>query len=140
MLREKKEFQCKCKNARVQKWLEETDNERLRRRQVKATAEHGKGVKEQQRDKNTTARDDEVDYFDHPFRDGSDIEGEEHAEEKGKDLRNTGAAPGQDPTPMEGGGTLPPPLRTVTLSVFPSQRPIGPFRLCGWAVGGNLQA
>ena len=28
VLREKQEFQCKCKKARVQKWLEETDKHR----------------------------------------------------------------------------------------------------------------
>ena len=33
--------------------------------------------KEQQRDKNTTAKDDRVNYFHHPFQDRHGIEGEE---------------------------------------------------------------
>ena len=43
------------------KWLEETDKERLRRQHMKATAKCRTGVKEQHKDKNTTARDDDVD-------------------------------------------------------------------------------
>ena len=55
-LREKKEFQCKCTKAGVQKWLEETDKERRRRRQVKATTERRKGVRDQQEGKNTAGK------------------------------------------------------------------------------------
>ena len=41
-------FQSKCKKTRVQKWLQETEKERLRRHQVKTTDKRGKGVNEQQ--------------------------------------------------------------------------------------------
>ena len=41
-------------------------------RQEKTTAKRVKGVTEQQRDKNTTARDEEVDFVHHPMHDCSD--------------------------------------------------------------------
>ena len=69
MLREKRDFQCKCKKAQVQKWLEETDKQQQRCRQEKTTAKRVKEVKEQQKDKNIAPGEEEADFVHQPGRD-----------------------------------------------------------------------
>ena len=69
VLREKLEFQCKCKKARVQKWLEETHKQRQQCRQEKTTAKRVKEVREQQKDKNIAPKEEEADFVHHPGRD-----------------------------------------------------------------------
>ena len=70
-------FQFKCKKARVQKWLEETDKQRQRCRQEKTTAKRVKEGKEQQKDKNIAPREEEADFIHHPGRDRGGTIGEE---------------------------------------------------------------
>ena len=69
VLREKQEFQCNCKKARVQKWLEETNKQQQRCRQEKTTTKRVKEVKEQQEDKNIAPREEEADFVHQPGRD-----------------------------------------------------------------------
>ena len=66
VLREKLEFQCKCKEARVQKWLEEMGKQQQRCRHEKTTTKRVKEVKEQQKDKNIAPREEEADCVHHP--------------------------------------------------------------------------
>ena len=77
VLREKREFRCKCKKARVQKWLEETNKQRQKCRQEKTTAKRVTEVKEQQKDKNIAPGEEEEDFVHHPGRDRKVMAGEE---------------------------------------------------------------
>ena len=65
VLRGKQDFQCKCKKARVQKWLEETYKQRQRCWREKTTTKQVKEVKEQQKDKNIAPREKEADFVHH---------------------------------------------------------------------------
>ena len=68
--------------ARLHKWLEKTEKQPQQRRMEKTTTKHVKGVKEQHGDKNSIAKDEEVDFVHHPLHDHLDRAREEQHSRK----------------------------------------------------------
>ena len=97
----------KCKKARVQNWLEEIDKQQQCRLE-KTTTKRVKEVKEQEKDKNISPREEEADFVHHPGRDRRGTAGEEQQMRKSLEeahIKVRKRPPKQEEHQREGNGT-----------------------------------